>query len=329
MILAALCAFAAAATAGIFLATRHFLRKRLPVWVAVVHGLGGATGFLLVLLTVVWNPEFALARQALYLFIATIALGVVNLLFHVRRVRHRTSLILLHGMTAVSGVSTLLYALLFAGPPSSDAATAAATPTTPATASAAPAEPPAAATASASADVAPAPSASAAPAPGEPTVDDSTRRTLAQSIAFEAKSAQIDPGSLSVISEVAAALKQHPEITLVQVQGHADERGGDGRNLELTRQRAAAVVSALVAAGVMRSRLRSAGFGARCPARTECQQADAPESCHAPDAWQQDRRVVFVPLNVGKTPFRGELVCERAAELLSPADRAFHAPTAK
>src|SRR5215204_5360058 len=112
MLLGALAALAAGAVAGIFLAVRHFLRKRLPVWVAALHGVGGAIGFTLVLLVVVQQPAFQLARQALYLLIATVALGSVNLLFHVRGVRHRTSLIVMHALTAVSAVSTLIYALV-------------------------------------------------------------------------------------------------------------------------------------------------------------------------------------------------------------------------
>jgi hypothetical protein len=39
------------------------LRKRLPVWVAALHGVGGAVGFTLVLMVVVQQPAFQLARQ--------------------------------------------------------------------------------------------------------------------------------------------------------------------------------------------------------------------------------------------------------------------------
>ena len=57
----------------------------------------------------------------------------------------------------------------------------------------------------------------------------------------------------------------HPHITLIEVQGHADERSSDEYNIRLTRDRAAAVVQALVERGVTRERLRSAGYGERCP----------------------------------------------------------------
>src|SRR5262245_19406161 len=128
MLIAALCALAAAAVAGIFLAFRHFTRQKLPASVALIHGLGGATGFTFVLLVVVQQPDFRLARQALYLFIVTILFGAVNLLFHLRKKRHRTSLIVLHALVAVSGVLTLIFAI-FSGEPAT-----AATPAMPAAA---------------------------------------------------------------------------------------------------------------------------------------------------------------------------------------------------
>ena len=332
MLIAALCALAAAAVAGIFLATRHFMRQKLPASVALIHGLGGATGFLFVLLTVVQNPEFRLARQALYLFIVTILLGAVNLLFHIRKKRHRTSLILLHAAVAVSGVLTLLVAI-FGG----EAATAAQTPAPPAPAetaapSAAPAEVAAkpsesAAPAAAPEPVASAPAPSAAPATAkELPIDASVRQALSQAIAFDTKSTAVAASSLPALAEIAKALKEHPEIVLVEVQGHADERGDDSRNVALTRGRAASVVEALAARGVDRSRLNSAGYGSRCPADAVCGGDNAPDSCRSPERYASDRRVVFVPLKVGKTSLSGEVVCARGADLIPAADRAFHSP---
>ena len=325
MLVAALCAFAAGAVAGIFLAMRHFLRKRLPVWVALLHGVGGATGFTLLLLMVVREPLFQPARQAMYLFIATIALGCVNLLFHVRRKRHRTSLIVMHALTAVSGVGTLIYAIASHEP--AEAAPGAVPPAAPKTA--APAEVAAPSVASA------APQASAAQAPTTPEspkkpaeIDPKLRQSLDKAIAFATKSSEILPQSRPSIAQIAELLKKHSEISLVEVQGHADERGEESDNLELTRGRAAAVVDALVAAGVERERLRSAGYAARCPADPECQGDSAPAGCHDPARWQDDRRVVIMPLRVGEASFQGELVCERAADLIPDEHRRFHVPSA-
>jgi outer membrane protein OmpA-like peptidoglycan-associated protein len=327
MMLAALLALAAGAAAGIFLAVRHFRHKRLPAVVALLHGVGGATGFTLVLVTVVLEPNFRPIRDVLYLLIATVVLGVVNLLFHIRKVRHRTSLILLHGFTAVTAASMLIRAILVhtpssaAGPaeppPEGPAATA------PASASARAPEPSATGTASAEAARSAAPAEK--PAAEEFAVDDSVRRVLESPIQFETNSATVSQSSTSAIAEIATALKEHPEIALIQVQGHADERGDDGRNVALTRARAASVVTALVANGVGRERLHSAGYGSRCPEDEACQNAGAPDSCHAAESWQRDRRVVFRVLRVGKASFRGEVVCARGASLIPPEDRRFHA----
>ncbi|HVR18305.1 MAG TPA: OmpA family protein [Polyangiaceae bacterium] len=330
MLIAALCAFAAAATAGLFLAYRHFTRKKLPASIALLHGLGGATGFLFVLLVVVQDPGFRLARQALYLFMVTILLGAVNLLFHLRKKRHRTSLIVLHAAVAVSGVLTLVLAI-FSGESNATAQPVA---------THAPIEPaPSAAPVDVAAKV-PEPRASAAPAASAPAVaepaapvsakvlavDGSVRDALEQSIRFDTRSAAIAAESQSAIVAIAKALKDHPELVLVEVQGHADERGNDAQNVALTQGRAAAVVEALVGRGVERARLHAAGYGARCPADAACRSANAPDACRSPDRYASDRRVVFVPLRVGTTSLAGEVVCARGAELIPPADRAFHIP---
>jgi outer membrane protein OmpA-like peptidoglycan-associated protein len=321
MMLAALGALAAGACAGIFLAARHFLRKRLPVWVAALHGVGGAIGFTLVLLVVVQQPTFQLARQALYLLIATVALGSVNLLFHVRGIRHRTSLIVLHALTAVSAVSTLIYALV-TGATSSPPAQP--TPSVASASSLIAAAPPAPPTPSQAPPVAEQAAASPPATSADLAMDDQLRRTLGRSISFAPKSGDLPEESQSAIRDMAAALAQHPEVTLVQVQGHADPRGADASNIELTQRRAAAVVTALVQQGVQRARLHSAGFGARCPVDGACRDASAPASCHTPEQWQADRRVVLVPLQIGKASFSGELACANGAALIPTADRAFH-----
>jgi outer membrane protein OmpA-like peptidoglycan-associated protein len=330
MLIYALGALALGAVAGIFLAFRHFVRQRLPVWVALAHGIGGATGFTLVLLTVVQQPHFALAKQALYLFIVTIALGCVNLLFHVRKVRHRTSLILLHALTAVSGVLTLIYAIA-TGPGEGPAVAAPAAAPAP---SAAPAEPagepvasaaPAAdAVASAAPSAAPAEPAAAAPATvAALTLDPSVKVPLSQPFAFGSNSATVLTSSLPALSAIAKALKEHPEVTLIEVQGHADARGGDEHNVELTRARASAVVQALVAMGVASERLRAVGYGARCPLNSACGGSDAPATCLEAGTMEADRRVVFVPLASGNSVFQGDLVCERGRDLI-PAEHRKH-----
>jgi outer membrane protein OmpA-like peptidoglycan-associated protein len=339
MMIAALLALAAGAVAGLFLAIRHFRRKRLPAVVALLHGIGGATGFTLVLLTVVREPDFRPIRDSLYLLIATVAFGVVNLLFHVRRVRHRTSLILLHALCAVSGVGLLIRAIVVHEPVETASAAVATPAAAPRAAETAPPLPsaiePVGAAPSAGESTATPPSGSAPSAPAAPegsapkvpegfSVDPAVRQALDQEIRFESKSATIESSSMTAVADMARALNAHPEVTLVEVQGHADERGDDVQNIVLTRARAHSVVTALTANGVSPARLHEAGYGARCPADSECRTPSAPPSCHATDQWQKDRRVTFVVLQVGKFPFRGEVVCAAGAALIPPADKRFN-----
>src|SRR5262245_3666653 len=242
----------------------------------------------------------------MYLFIATIALGSVNLLFHVRRVRHRTSLIVMHALAAVSGVLTLIYAtwLHVAGaavPPPPVEVPAAPIP--------APPPPPPAPLPVALATTAVDPSGAAIDAALWP----SARWALAEPIQFDSGGTQIPSSSLRRVRDIARTLQEHAEIALVEVQGYSDRRGGGARHLELSRRRADAVVAALVGQGVGAQRLHGAGYGGLCPADPACAVEPAPEACAEPDHERRDRRVVLVPLRVGPAALRGSVVCDRAA----------------
>ena len=118
-------------------------------------------------------------------------------------------------------------------------------------------------------------------------------------IAFATDSARLLPASFPVLEEVAAALIADERAPLIEVQGHADERGSDAYNLRLTRDRAAAVLEALVQRGVPRSRLTSRGFGERCPVNEG----------HGPVAWAANRRVEFHLLDDGEDPTGDDLEC--------------------
>ena len=57
MLLAAICLFAAAALAGIFLATVILTRRKTPMAIALVHGLAGASGLACLALFVLSEEE--------------------------------------------------------------------------------------------------------------------------------------------------------------------------------------------------------------------------------------------------------------------------------
>jgi OOP family OmpA-OmpF porin len=134
---------------------------------------------------------------------------------------------------------------------------------------------------------------------------------ILQAINFETNSAQILPESLPIVEAVAATLRANPQITRIQVQGHADERGNDDHNLQLTRDRAASVMRALVERGVEAERLSSAGYGERCPV----------DAGHNAAAWARNRRVVFLIVRTSNGPTRVELACPAAQDLIPEEDR--------
>ena len=134
---------------------------------------------------------------------------------------------------------------------------------------------------------------------------------ILEKIYFETDSAEIQQRSYPIIDAVAATLIGNPQITLIEIQGHADERSSDEYNLRLTRDRAAAVLEALVQRGVDRRRMRSAGYGERCPI----------DEAHNEPAWEKNRRVEFKILETEDGPTGVEVVCPAGAPLTpkSPA----------
>ncbi|WP_437305899.1 OmpA family protein [Sorangium sp. So ce388] len=75
----------------------------------------------------------------------------------------------------------------------------------------------------------------------------------------------VDPISDEVLYEVRDAILQNPDIELVEVQGHTDDNGTEEYNLILSQERADAVLSWLVAAGVPREKLVAKGYGFEQP----------------------------------------------------------------
>ncbi len=129
---------------------------------------------------------------------------------------------------------------------------------------------------------------------------------ILEKIYFETDSAEIQARSFPIIDAVAATLIGNPHITLVEVQGHADERSSDEYNIRLTRDRAASVVEALVQRGVARERLRSAGYGERCPV----------DPRHNQEAWERNRRVEFKIIRTEDGPTGVEVACPAGRELM-------------
>jgi outer membrane protein OmpA-like peptidoglycan-associated protein len=332
-VILAVCLFLTGALFGIYMFIRHLQRRAMPAWAAVVHGGFGATAFAIVLFLLIQTPESMLLKTVIGILVGAVVLGVVNLLFHIRRVRHRTILIVFHAFTAVGGVGTLAYGAIFpaaaGGPAPTPSEVPSPTKPGPQVASADTSRPsaPAAATATA-ATMAAASTTAAAPAVAAtaPPSPPGIRPGVAwaeQSLTFDSASSTLDDGDRATLSSVAKDLKGHPEVKLVEVQGYADAKGDDGMNLQLTRARASSAIEFLVANGVARTRLRGAGYGSRCPVNPDCQVASAPASCRDASSFQHDRRVAFVVLESGAEKYHGKVACDRGMSLAPAEDQRY------
>jgi outer membrane protein OmpA-like peptidoglycan-associated protein len=105
-------------------------------------------------------------------------------------------------------------------------------------------------------------------------------------IYFETDKDIIKEQSFPLLDAIAGTIKGHPEIALIEIQGHADERGDDEHNLDLTDRRARAVMRAVEDRGVEVGRLRSRGYGETKPICTQ----------HNEECWSKNRRVEFIIL---------------------------------
>ncbi len=83
-------------------------------------------------------------------------------------------------------------------------------------------------------------------------------------IHFATDSAELDGKSAPVIAEIVSLLRENPALK-VNIEGHTDSSGDADNNLKLSAQRAAAVMDALVDAGIAKPRLTAQGFGASRP----------------------------------------------------------------
>jgi OmpA-OmpF porin, OOP family len=105
-------------------------------------------------------------------------------------------------------------------------------------------------------------------------------------IYFETDKDEIKPVSFPLLDAIAATINGNPQIELIEIQGHADERGDDAHNLDLTERRAQSVRRALEQRNVLPSRLKAHGYGETKPI---CNQ-------HNEDCWSKNRRVEFIIL---------------------------------
>ena len=107
-------------------------------------------------------------------------------------------------------------------------------------------------------------------------------RVRARRVHFAVRSDVVGMPSAVLLAGVAGALKSHPELSLV-IEGHADPRGGDAENRELSGRRAAMVREIMADSGVTEERMLVRQFGASRRAAAGSTAAD----------YARDRRVVL------------------------------------
>ncbi|MEC7276921.1 MAG: peptidoglycan-associated lipoprotein Pal [Bdellovibrionota bacterium] len=112
---------------------------------------------------------------------------------------------------------------------------------------------------------------------------DSGKAGALQTVYFGFNSANLNSSTRAALQNNADFLKDNGDVQ-VQIEGHADERGGVQYNLALGEKRAKAVKEYLVSMGVSSSRITTISFGKERPIAFG----------HDESAWSKNRRANFV-----------------------------------
>ena len=113
-------------------------------------------------------------------------------------------------------------------------------------------------------------------------VDD--RIVLDERVLFDLDRARVKTAGRTLVRAIADLWRANPEWQTITIEGHADVRGSDAYNLELSTLRAQRVREVFVAAGADPARVEAAGFG-----RARPRDPGSDEAAH-----QRNRRVEFV-----------------------------------
>jgi outer membrane protein OmpA-like peptidoglycan-associated protein len=110
------------------------------------------------------------------------------------------------------------------------------------------------------------------------------RIVLEERVLFDTDRARIRSQGREVIGELVRIWNEHPEWLRMTIEGHADVRGTDDYNLELSQRRAEHVRDELVRSGADPARISTVGYGRSRPV----------DPATSDEAHQHNRRVEFV-----------------------------------
>jgi outer membrane protein OmpA-like peptidoglycan-associated protein len=88
---------------------------------------------------------------------------------------------------------------------------------------------------------------------------------IIESVYFKTNKDVIEKRSFALLDNVAQVIISHPQIGLIRVEGHTDDRGDDASNMDLSQRRAESVRKYLIDKGVPAERLKAVGYGESQP----------------------------------------------------------------
>ena len=129
--------------------------------------------------------------------------------------------------------------------------------------------------------------------PDQKVVVVSSNPPIVSRVEFDKDSSTVKATAVPVLDAVVTTLAQHPEVVMVQIEGHGDAK----ESPKVAQARADAVLKWLVQKGADAKRLRAKGFAAHCPLDVK------PEP---------NRRVEFKVVRLATGPTSVELGCAPA-----------------
>jgi outer membrane protein OmpA-like peptidoglycan-associated protein len=113
--------------------------------------------------------------------------------------------------------------------------------------------------------------------------------TLPERVLFDFDKADLKPEAAATLDKIVEVVNFYGRAP-VAIRGHADSRGSESYNLDLSNRRAAAVRDYLVGKGVDQGRLEAVGLGKSQPVAPNTN----PDGSDNPAGRQQNRRVEVV-----------------------------------